>query len=196
MENIIINRGTGAGGANTNKHGLAFEDTISSVSSLQARGFQPIKYGKLEHMFYLKKEYNDTNKVVYYAKKKSFKHLIQRLFSIVMFKEPDEAYLIHNHSDDTYELCIIEIKNQNRDGSVEEKLMTANTVRRMYEKALQQRVKVRYAYSVSNFLKHKLTSNTLKYLILQEIYMEDGIKLFYAEDEDYLQQLSKWLDFD
>jgi hypothetical protein len=192
----IVNRGTGAGGANTNKQGLSFEKSISSYHELLAKDFEVVRYGKREQMHYLKKECTDMNKVIYYVQKKSFKYLIKSLFDVDMFKEPDEAYLVHNVLDDTYELWIVEIKNQNREGSVEEKLMTGNVVKRMYETALNNRVKVNYAYSVSNFLKKKLLSNTLKYKILHKLYEEDGIKIFYAEEEDYLKQLNIWLNFD
>lgn len=194
--NNIINKGTGAGGANTNNSGLPFEKLLSNEPYLLANGFLKVNFGKTNNMYYLQKQYiqQDIPKIVYYAKKKAFKYLAKNIFNVDICKEPDEAYLIHSISDNTYQLKIIEIKNQNTDGSVEDKLMTCNMVRRMYNEFFNKfNIQVDYAFSISNFLKKKFISDTLKYVILRKLFIEDNITVFYGEDNDYSQQLNTWL---
>ncbi len=189
----IINRGTGAGGSATNLSGLPFEDVVSNEGNLLHKGFERVYYSK--NKYYLMRKYDDdTPRTVYYAKKNAFKHLVKKLFGIEdMFKEPDEAYLIHWELDNTYDLKVVEVKNQNRDGSVEEKLWTAGWVKDVYREALNNRVNVSFAYTVSSFIKKKLDSNIRKYQILCNLYARQDIKVFHAQDEDYFTQLNAWI---
>jgi hypothetical protein len=190
----IVNRGTGAGGANTNKTGLGFECYVSNENVLLEKGFEIVKYGKRDNMYYLEKEYVDLNKKVYYAKKKAFKHLTEQLLGIESFKEPDEAYLIHSLNDDTYQLKIVEVKNQNRDGSVEEKLVAGGGFKAMYNEHFKGRVNVHYAYTVSDFLKRKLLSDKPRYKLLMNLFARDDINILFGCDENYSQELNKWLE--
>jgi hypothetical protein len=193
---IIVNRGTGAGGANTNKSGLAFEKAVSNEQYLISIGFKIVKVGKSPLSYYLVKDYPEENRKIYFAKKKGFKCLAKMFFGLEGFKEPDEAFITHNVLEDTFTLHIIEVKNQNREGSVEEKINTANVVRRNYKKMFDRVVDVHFAFTISDFLKNKLLSNTLKYSIMRDILEEDNIKVFFGTDEDYLKQVHIWVSID
>jgi hypothetical protein len=190
----ITNRGTGAGGAATNINGLPFETLVSNENNLLSMGFQKVQYSKSKGNYYLLKRFDDVPRIVYYAKKKALKYLVDKLLNIPdMFKEPDEAYLTYWLNDNTYELKIIEMKNQNRDGSVEEKLWTAGWIRDVYREVLNNQVEVKYAYTLSTFLKRKLDSNVRKYSILCNLFTREDIKIFHGQDEDYFEQLNTWL---
>ena len=194
----IVNRGTGAGGSATNISGLPFEDFVSNEDNLLKNGFDKVYFSKNKGKYYLMRRYDDdTPRTVYYAKKKAFKLLVKNLFGVEdMFKEPDEAYLIHWELDDTYDLKVVEVKNQNRDGSVEEKLWTAGWVKDVYREALNNNVNVSFAYTVSSFIKKKLDSNIRKYQILCNLYAREDIKVFHAQDDDYFKQLNAWIGID
>ncbi len=71
-------------------------------------------------------EYNDDNINIIYFKKNSFKLYFEKEFNIITYRQPDEAYLIKSkiNNDNNYILKILEKKNQNVDGSVEDKLKT------------------------------------------------------------------------
>lgn len=189
----IVNRGTGAGGANTNVTGLGFECHVSNECFLLSKGFEIVKYGKRDNMYYLVKEYPELHKKVYYAKKKAFKYLTLTLINIESFKEPDEAYLIHSLTDDSYSIKIVEVKNQNREGSVEEKLVAGGGFKAMYIDHFQGRVTVDYAYTLSDFLKRKLLSDKPKYKLLLHLFAKDKIKILFGCDNNYSQDLNEWL---
>lgn len=189
----IANKGTGAGGAKTNENGLKFERTTCNFENLISQGFTRKQLGKGKTMFYLVQQFNDLQVVVYVASKKGFVSLIKHLFNVDICKQPDEAYVIHYLSDNTYDVKIIEKKNQNTAGSVEEKLMTGNSVRRMYQKFLPNNCNVSYAFCVSNYLKSNINSDTLKYKFIKEIFEEDDTRLFYGEDNDYFHKVSLWI---
>jgi hypothetical protein len=187
----VINKGTKAGGINTNKNGLPFEMLVSNANNLENNGFEKTLLGKGKHAFYLSKKYNNIE--IYYTTKKGFKQFIKEKFGIVVCKEPDEAFIKHNFTDNVWEILILEVKNQNCEGSVEEKLLAGNTIRRLYEKMLGCKITIHYGYCLSKFLKNKYLSNTLKYNILLEIFNEQQIYLFYGEDENYIEKLNSWV---
>lgn len=191
----IANKGTGAGGAKTNENGLNFERTTCNFENLILQGFvkKQLGKGKAKTKFYLVQQFNDLQVVVYVASKKGFVSLMKQLFNVNICKEPDEAYVIHYLFDNTYDVKIIEKKNQNTAGSVEEKLMTGNSVRRMYQKFLPNNCNVSYAFCVSNYLKNNLNSDTLKYKFIKEIFKEDDTRLFYGEDNDYFHKVNSWI---
>lgn len=188
-----VNKGTGAGGAKTNENGLGFEKSTCNIENLKAKGFTKKQLGKGKTKFCLLIEFTDLHAVVYFASKKGFVSLIKHLFNVEICKEPDEAYVIHYLLDNTYDVKIIEKKNQNTAGSVDEKLMTGNSVQRMYQKFLPNNCNVSYAFCVSNYLKSNLNSDKLKYKIIREIFEEDNTCLFYGEDADYLCKVNLWI---
>jgi len=53
---------------------------------------------------------------------------------------------------------------------------------------------VSYAFCVSKFLQNKFESNQFKYNNILKIMNDDNIKLFYGEDENYLDILFNWIN--
>lgn len=201
----IINKGTGAGGANTNKNGLKFEEKTSIENFLLNSKFNKIcmnesdkKYNKQYNKQCYYYEFNDINnkrKIIYFTKK-GFKIYFRDNFNICTYKEPDEAYLIIK--DNKYHLKILEKKNQNVEGSVEEKLKTGNFVKQEYELMINDNNKninfeVSFAFCVSKFLQNKLTSDIPKYININKIMKRENIKLFYGDNDDYFHNLYDWI---
>jgi len=117
------------------------------------------------------------------------------MFNIDVYKQPDEAFIIFNN--DKINIKILEKKNQNVEGSIEDKLKTGNFIRREYVKMLKTIKninKIEYAFCVSKFLQDKFQSNQIKYNNMLEILAEDNIKLFFGEDKDYFDLLFSWLE--
>lgn len=196
----IINKGTGAGGANTNKNGLKFEEKTCIEQFLLNEKFSKICMNKSnkqsKNCYYY--EFNDIDnkrKIIYFTKK-GFKMYFRENFDTCTYKEPDEAYLIIK--DNKYHLKILEKKNQNVEGSVEEKLKTGNFVKQEYELMLNDNNKniifaVSFAFCLSKFLQNKLISNIPKYININKIMKKENIKLFYGDDNDYFEQLYNWI---
>lgn len=189
----IINRGTGAGGANTNVSGLSFEEKTSNEWRLEQKGFKRIIGGDCKTTLCLMKQWN--NITIISTAKKSFKFIVELLFGTILYREPDEAYIVHDNETDTYNIYIVEKKNQTCEGSVEEKLGVGRTRRREYELCFEAHpnVTIHYAFCVSDFLKKKLTSKTQKYIHLNRIFEEDAIALFFGSDNEYYERLDAWI---
>jgi hypothetical protein len=123
---------------------------------------------------------------------------MKKEFDINIYKNPDEAFIIFNNND-VY-IKILEKKNQNVEGSVEDKLKTGGFNKREYEKMISKENKTKYIFSisyafcVSKFLQNKFESNQIKYNIIKEIMTEDNIKIFYGEDEKYFDTLLEWIN--
>ena len=89
---------------------------------------------------------------------------------------------------------ILEKKEQNVSGSVETKLWSGPSLKREYEIVLGDEFEVHYGFSVSNFLKDKLTSNEKKYVILNKIFNENNILVLFGDDKDYFEKLDNWIN--
>lgn len=191
----IINKGTGAGGARTNANGLAFEDLTSNRSRLEDLGFTKTMMGKGKTMFTLSKHYEDEEKSITYASKHGFKKYIKTTFNVDLYREPDEAYVVHYKTTNQYMIMILEKKNQNCEGSVEEKLFTGSFIRRLYQKRFKDHpnVQVHYAFCVSDFLTNHLISTKEKYVDISEVLVEDGIKIFHSKDDNFTEQVDAWI---
>jgi hypothetical protein len=189
----IVNRGTGAGGANTNANGKPFEDETSNEHRLLADGFKKTVLSRTsKYGYYLKGEYDEYS--VVFMSQSGLKSYIKSQWGIDLWRNPDEAYLItFNNPDERPILKILEKKEQSVEGSVETKLMSGAAFRREYEIALGDRAIVHYAYCVNQFLKNKLESNERKYNTLKQILEEDKVPMFYGQDVDYFEKLDEWI---
>ena len=188
----IVNKGTGAGGSQTNVSGLGWEQKTTNEPNLIAQGFQMTRMGKGKSLFYLSKLYEDSHKTVYYTSKAGFKKLVKSKFNVDLFREPDEAYIVHLTEENTYTIWIIEKKNQNNPGSVEEKILAGYTIRAIYQTAFQEHpnVTIHYAFCISAYLKKNYTSNNVKYVQIAKILGDQEIPLLYGDDEDYFEKLN------
>lgn len=142
-------------------------------------------------------EYIDDNKKIIFLTQSGFKQFFNIKFNIKIHKNPDEAFIIIKN--ETYTIKILEKKNQNVEGSVEDKLKTGAFNRNEYTRIFKKynfpkEYNIHYAFCISNFLKNKFESNDIKYIIMKEIMKEDNIDIFYGEDENYFSLLLEWIE--
>ena len=190
----IINKGTGVGGSKTNINGLNWEKITSVENELIKNYFLKIIFNKkIKYGYYYEKIIE--NKKVIYLKQSGFNKYVKKEFNIDIYYNPDEVFIIHDN--DTYIIKILEKKNQNVSGSVEDKLKTGKFTRREYEKMFKYTNKsnfiISYAFCVSKYLQNKYLSNSIKYNIINEILIEDDIIILYGEDNNYFELLFKWI---
>jgi hypothetical protein len=188
--NIIVNRGTGAGGAATNANGKSFEDKTNNEERLAAAGWtrHAIGSSKGKSAFYLQ----SPDGRVKYVSQSGLKAYAAAVWSKELFRCPDEAYIIETPSGTV--LKILEKKNQNGPGSVDQKLGLGNWFKREYKKALGNTiVSVEYAFCISSYLKTETQSNTTKWNVARELLAEDSIAILFGDDADYFHHLDTWI---
>jgi hypothetical protein len=129
---IIVNKGTGAGGANTNFYGKKFEDKTNNQNRLLEMGYIKNNYTKSKKIndFYLLKTFED--KTIVFVLQNGLKTYMKYKYNIDMFRCPDEAYIIE-YTSGRKVIKIIEKKEQNVEGSVETKLWSGPSLKREYE---------------------------------------------------------------
>lgn len=179
-----INKGTGAGGANTNYYGKKFE------SKTDIEGYLINERGFTKKHNYCFKQFDD--KKITYVKQYAFKKYMKTNHEKEVIRLPDEAYIIEKEDGDKT-LCIVEKKEQRVNGSVIDKLWCGPAFISEYELILGDEFKVRYSYCVNDFLKKKLESNEKKFVHLRGIYRKFGINVFYGDDDGYLENIYDWV---
>jgi hypothetical protein len=191
---IIINNGTGAGGANTNYHGKKFEEKTNNQQRLLEMGYTKnsfTKKNKEAYDYYLSKTFED--KTIVFILQNGLKRYMKNKYNIDLFRCPDEAYIIE-YTSGRKVLKILEKKEQNKEGSVETKLWSGPSLKREYELILGAEFEVFYGFCVSEFLKNKLISNGKKYSILNTILNENNIDVLFGDDENYFETLDIWIN--
>jgi len=194
---ITINKGTGAGGANTNYYGKRFEDKTDNQTRLLNEGFvknifTKNKKIKKSYDYYLTKSFHDKN--VTFVLQHGLKSYFKYKYNIALFRCPDEAYIIEYNTGKIV-IKILEKKEQNVEGSVETKLWSGPSLKREYELVLGNRFEISYGFCVSDFLKKKITSNDIKYITLNTIFNESNITVLFGDNEDYFETLDRWIGF-
>lgn len=189
----VINKGTGAGGANTNVNGKSFEKKTENESRLLSNDFVrkdiPGKKGK--HDYYLEKSDSPTTSIVYLTQG-GFKSYFAHFFKKEMCRHPDEAYLFRN--DTSYTLKILEKKNQNTPGSVDTKLLAGRAFIDEYEFLLGENFTVQYAFCISEFLKKEYLADTVKGKALRYVIAKNKTPILFGEDDDYYSKLDTWIN--
>ena len=190
----IINKGTGAGGANTNYHGKKFEEKTNNQERLLEQGY--IKHSftkkpKKSYDYYLSKTFSD--KTIIFVLQNGLKKYIKNKYDIELFRYPDEAYIIE-YNNGRKVIKILEKKEQNVEGSVETKLWSGPSLKREYQLLLGDKFEVFYGFCVSNFLQNKLISTEKKYIILNIIFNENNIVVLFGDDENYFETFDIWLN--
>ncbi len=185
------NKGTGAGGANTNVNGKAFEEKTSNMKRLLESGFtrNPIPGHKGKYDFYLEKK-TDGGSIVFLSQG-GLKSYFSWKFNLELFRAPDEAYVIQRG--DKYILKVLEKKNQNVEGSVDTKLLAGPGFVREYQFCLTDKFTVEYAFCISKFLETQYTNKSKKSEILQKILHENKIPVFFGDSPDYFSKLDEWV---
>ena len=178
-----VNKGTGAGGSNTNYYGKLFEE--KTINPDLQEGY------RCANNYYLLKR--DTEKTIVFVLQYGFKTYMKNKYNITMFRCPDEAYIIEYNTGKKV-IKIIEKKEQKVEGSVETKLWSGPSLKREYEIVLGEAFEVHYAFCVNAFLKHKLLSNNNKYIILNRILNENNIVVMFGDDDDYFEKANQWLN--
>ena len=115
-----MNKGTGAGGKNTNIYGKKFEDKTNNENKLIDDGF-------IKESYYFYKIFE--NKTIYFTLQNGLKLFIKSKYDIDIFRCPDEAYIIET-IDGEIIIKILEKKEQNVEGSVETKLWSSPSLKR------------------------------------------------------------------
>jgi len=192
--NIIVNRGTGAGGANTNYYGKKFENKTDNRTRLLNNGFIKksfIKNPKKENNYYLLKTFED--KTIIFVLQNGLKMYMKNKYNIDVFRCPDEAYIIEYDTGKKV-IKILEKKEQNVNGSVETKLWSGPSLKREYELVFGNNIEIQYCFCVNDFLKKKITSNEKKYTILNTIFNESNIFVLFGDDDNYFEKFDEWFN--
>ena len=188
----ILNKGTGAGGANTNLNGKLFEAKTSNEPRLLLQGFIKTYMDKKEQKnnFYLEKVFPDGKLV--FVQQSGLKKYIKQHNNLDIFRCPDEAY-IWFPLNDTPVLKILEKKEQQTAGSVDTKLLSGPAFKREYELALEGKFKIEYAYCLNEYFSKEFNSDSRKYKILGQILSENNIPTLFGDNEDYFGKLDAWI---
>lgn len=206
----IINKGTGAGGANTNYYGKLFEEKTNTRERLLEMGYVEYSFTKAKTKgigyYYLSKTFAD--KTIVFVLQRGLKTYMKHKYGIDLFRCPDEAYIIEYHTHNGvgdcggggHNICqkkvikILEKKEQRVDGSVETKLWSGPSLKREYELVLGPDFNVVYGFCVNSFLKKKLdSSGEKKYTILNTILNENNIEVLFGDDDNYFETLDAWV---
>lgn len=190
----IINKGTGAGGANTNYYGKKFEEKTNNQQRLLEMGYIKNSFTKKPQKaydYYLSKIFED--KIIVFVLQNGLKIYIKNKYNIDLFRCPDEAYIIE-YTSGRKVIKILEKKEQNVEGSVETKLWSGPSLKREYELVLGAEFEVFYGFCISEFLKNKLISNEKKYTILNTIFNETNIAVLFGDDKNYFETFDTWFN--
>ena len=184
----IVNRGTGAGGAQTNANGLSWEEKTSNEQNLKEKfGFVYTRLGSGKTMFYLSKDFQEYK--IVYTSQHGLKKILKDKYDTELGWNPDEAYLIQRDGKTT--LKILEKKHQNTPGSVDTKLLAGPIIRDSYMMSVPADWEVEYAFSVNNYFRRNIFENDKKHIL--ELLTQYNIQVFFGEDEDYFDKLNAWI---
>lgn len=183
----IANRGTGAGGKNTNATGKAFEGKTEHETRLMENGY--VKKTLKKH-YYLEKTF-DTH-TIWYLTQGNLKAYMMNTHNKKLFRHPDEAYLIHKNG--KYVLKVLEKKAQNGAGSVDTKLCAGPYFKEEYAECLGENFTVEYAFCLSSYLQKEYLSTQEKYKVMRTINKRHNIEVFFGDDEDYASKLDTWIN--
>ena len=173
---MFLNRGTGAGGSNTNANGLPYEEITELREDERYRIIEQINNGiKVEidgnELFKVKKSELTTfmkNIGEYQEKEKKL--------------QPDECYIdIKNRI-----INIIEKKFQQTSGSVDEKIQTAVFKKEFYEEQYMN-YRIKYCYCLSDWFRQSKYNPEMRFL------SKYGFKVFWGSDTSYQNNILDWI---
>ncbi len=199
-----VNKGTGAGGANTNYYGKKFEDKTNNETRLLSLGYIKINYHSSKNTnkknpkndYYLSKKFED--KTIVFVLQNGLKTYVKYKYDIELFRCPDEAYIIEYNENPKIIIKILEKKEQNVPGSVETKLWASPSLKREYELVLGDKFKIYYGLCVNSYLENMFLSisTNKKYKILSTILNENDIDVLFGDNEDYFTKIDLWIKKD
>jgi hypothetical protein len=184
------NKGVGAGGSKTNENGKKFEQFTSNEMRLISQGFVKTVMNKNKFGYYLSKK--DNGREIIFVQQHGLVSFIKNKYDITLARNPDEAYIIIPDEGKVV-IKILEKKNQNVEGSVQDKLWAGPIYKDEYIDVLGMNFEVKYAFCLSNWFKSKF-ENESKYKSLHRIWDKNDIHYFYGEDPDYFEKLDVWIN--
>jgi len=185
-----MNKGTGAGGSNTNYFGKKFEEKTDNEKRLLECGFIKEKLTKKKNDYYLSK--TDEEKKIIYVCQNKFRKYMEIKYKKKSYRCPDEAYILE-YNDGKTVIKILEKKVQNKEGSTETKLWTGPSLKREYELVFGENFKIVYGFCLNNFLQNKIQSSENKYTILNKILNENNIEILFGDETNYFESLDNWI---
>jgi len=180
----INNRGTGAGGANTNVSGKTFESVTDIYPILIENGFEKIKINNSKYGYCLYKKVDD--KKFYFVSQSGLRSFIKKFHDKQLFRFPDEAFIV-SHADGKHTLYVLEKKNQTVEGSVDTKLYAGQGFKLEYEDVLGDSFTVEYAFCLSDFFRQS------KYKRMFKVLSKQSIRVFFASDVNYFDNVREWI---
>jgi hypothetical protein len=182
----MVNKGIGAGGANTNKNGLTYEE-ITNLNDLYSMSLEcdlkkKHKYKKIKFIGYDDIEFINANKSILHKFMKDNNQQNEILQPAAGCKYPDEAYINVNSKT----LFIIEKKFQNQNGSVDEKIQTG-PFKKLHYGRLFPNYKIHYLYCLSDWFKAKEYESVLEYL------RDSEIPVFWGSDNEYKKKIVNFM---
>lgn len=177
IENIKIkNRGTGAGGRNTNKNGKYYENikdiNLETIIVEKKINHNIISFNKDKNKKFITGKKSDFLKFLdKYEDKK-----IERLHGT---KNPDNWYIYDDN------IFIIEIKFQQCGGSVCEKLQTAGSKIKNFKKCYPN-YNIHYIYCLSKWFEKNCKGEILDLI-------EDKIPIFWCDDINFKSNLVDYI---
>lgn len=186
------NRGTGAGGANTNKNGLTFEEKTSSIPHLLEKGFTLKKEKEAITYYYRKDESSGETKEWFFFQKSALKKYCKKHFNKNLYREPDECFMICQSGETKrYILKVVEKKNQNVPGSVDTKLYAGPGFKYEYKESLGENFTIDYAFTLNTYLIK--VYNEPKKEPMRKFNQKEGIPIFEGDSDTYYAKLFHWI---
>lgn len=179
---IIINNGTGAGGANTNKNGLSYEEYTDLKSKYKSCNF--IKKDSIYEVVFegYERKFIKANKSTLHKYMKKMGQFNLSVTPVAGCKAPDEAYIDNERNI----VFIIEKKFQQTSGSVDEKIQTGYFKKMHYEE-LFLNFKIYYIYCLSDWFKKEEYKSTRNYL------KKNGIPIFWGSSETFKEDMIEFI---
>jgi len=192
----VTNKGTGAGGANTNANGLPYESyTDLSDSYTEWQESSEPTPGKKSKYPMKSVSFAGYDKQIHVGNKNAF-HSGMKLLGFPMVlpvslgitqpahgcRQPDEAYVDTQRK----KIIIIEKKFQQCGGSVCEKIQSGEFKRRQYQKMYPQ-FELHYVYCLSSWFKKNCAAE------IDDLVNYSNIPVFFGDDEKYKENIIRFI---
>jgi hypothetical protein len=179
---VIINKGTGAGGANTNKNGLSYEEKTNLETLYSECNENKKNKSKVIKFIGYENELINANKSILHKYMENIGEKDTSIQSAAGCKEPDEAYIDLTRK----YIFVIEKKFQQTPGSVDEKIQTA-AFKKYHYSNLFPNFKIHYIYCLSDWFKRDEYKSVLEYL------SNINIPVFWGNDEEYKKNIINFM---
>lgn len=171
----VKNKGSGAGGKKTNVAGKSYEKFVDCSNYLLKVGFGQVINKKYKYLLKIDKD----SKILFFNQRELNKYLLIN-YDKKIYRIPDQSILYIQKNKNPL-LIIIEIKNQNVAGSVDDKLWAAVAIKHNYKIWLKD-FNIEYSFILSPYLYNLVNTNKKKYNGLKQILNENNIKFFNGND--------------